>query len=123
MIEYDCKYQVAWSTKYGKTLLTGEIKDRLSEMIPALASDLDATISDLMIEPDKVVFFVSVEPRVSIHRVVKHIKARTSAVLREEFSVVRSKTPSLWTNSYLVITVGKVSPSTIKRFFDDQKGI
>ena len=55
---------------------------------------------------DHVHLVVEVDPQFGVHRLVKAIKGRSSRVLREEFSWLRSRLPSLWTNSYFVATVG-----------------
>jgi putative transposase len=56
-----------------------------------------------------------------VHRLVKAIKGPSSRVLREEFGWLRSRLPSLWTNSYFVATVGGAPLSVIKRYVATQK--
>ena len=45
---------------------------------------------------------MEVAPQFGVHKAVKLIKGRTSRVLRQEFGWLRSRLPSLWTNSYFV---------------------
>ena len=71
--------------------------------------------------PDHVHLLVEVDPQFGVHRLVKAIKGRSSRVLREEFSWLRSRLPSLWTNSYFVATVGGAPLSVIKRYVETQK--
>jgi putative transposase len=52
---------------------------------------------------------------------VKAIKGRTSRVLREEFPWLKTRLPTLWTNSYFVATVGGAPLSAIKRYVEQQK--
>lgn len=52
------------------------------------------------------VLLVDVDPQFGMHRLVKAIKGRSSRLLREEFSHLKSRLPTLWTNSYFVATVG-----------------
>ena len=56
--------------------------------------------------PDHVHLLVSCDPQFGIHRLVKQIKGRSSRVLRAEFPALKSRLPTLWTNSYFVATVG-----------------
>ena len=64
---------------------------------------------------------VEVDPQFGVHRLVKAIKGRSSRVLREEFPWLKSRLPSLWTNSYFVATVGGAPASAIKRYVEAQK--
>ena len=59
--------------------------------------------------------------RFGIHKVVKRIKGISSRILREEFSWLKSRLPTLWTNSYFVSTVGGAPISIIKQYIESQK--
>ena len=71
--------------------------------------------------PDQVHLVVEVDPQFGIHRLGKAIKGRSSRVLGEEFPWLKSKLPSLWTNSYFVARVGGGSSSVIERYVEAQK--
>ena len=73
------------------------------------------------LEPGLHHFVVEVDPQFGVHRLVKAIKGRSSRVLREEFPWLKSRLPSLWTNSYFVATVGGAPASAIKRYVEAQK--
>ena len=53
--------------------------------------------------------------------------ARSRAVHRmscaTEFPALKSRLPSLWTNSYLLATVGSAPLSVIKRYIENQEGV
>ncbi|MFD1676424.1 transposase, partial [Alicyclobacillus fodiniaquatilis] len=51
----------------------------------------------------------------------KQLKGHTSRVLRDEFRQLKSRLPSLWTNSYFVATVGTVQLDVIKKYIEEQK--
>lgn len=51
------------------------------------------------------------------------IKGRSSRVLREEFTWLRSKLPTLWTNSYFVATVGGAPLEVIREYVENQKNV
>ena len=53
----------------------------------------------------------------------KRIKGVSSRVLRQEFPKLRSRIPSLWTNSYFVSTVGRAPLAVIKRYIENQKQV
>ena len=52
---------------------------------------------------------------------VKSLKGYTSKVLRKEFPYLRTKMPTLWTNSYFVSTVGGAPLEVIKQYIENQK--
>ena len=58
------------------------------------------------IMPDHVHILMEVDPQFGIHKAVKSLKGYTSKVLRSEDPSLKTKIPSLWTNSYFVSTVG-----------------
>lgn len=73
--------------------------------------------------PDHVHLLVEVDPQFGIHRLVKLIKGKSSHVLRKEFPQLKSKLPSLWTNSYFVSTVGVAPLEIIKQYIEQQKNV
>ncbi|MDT7675351.1 MAG: REP-associated tyrosine transposase, partial [Pseudonocardiales bacterium] len=42
-------------------------------------------------------------------------------LLREEHPYLRSKLPTLWTNPYLVATVGRATLEIVKRYVQNQR--
>lgn len=81
----------------------GEIELRLKELINDTAAEINVDIIEMEIMPDHVHLLLEVDPQFGIHRAVKAIKGKTSRVLRSEFASLRSRLPSLWTNSYFCI--------------------
>ena len=57
---------------------------------------------------------VEVDPQFGVHRLIKQIKGQFSRLLRSEFGFLKSRLPSLWTNSYFVSTVGGAPLEVIK---------
>ena len=94
---------------------------RLKGIIAEVIEEKGAWLVELQTMPDHVHLVVEVDPQFGVHRLVKAIKGRSSRVLREEFPWLRSRLPSLWTNSYFVATVGGAPLSVIKRYVETQK--
>jgi putative transposase len=76
---------------------------------------------ELQTMPDQVHLLVELDPQFGIHRLVKAIKGRSSRLLRQEFPWLRSRLPTLWTNSYFVATVGGAPLSVIKRYVETRR--
>lgn len=120
-ITYSCKYHVIWCSKYRRKVLVEEVGQRLKELIVGVASELRVDIIEMEIIPDHVHLLLEVDPQFGIHRAVKNIKGKTSRILRAEFISLRTRLPSLWTNSYFVATVGEAPLEVIKQYIESQK--
>ena len=120
-ITYSCKYHVIWCSKYRRKVLVEEVGQRLKELIVGVASELRVDIIEMEIMPDHVHLLLEVDPQFGIHRAVKNIKGKTSRILRAEFISLRTRLPSLWTNSYFVATVGGAPLEVIKQYIESQK--
>ncbi len=122
-VVYSCKYHVVWCPKYRRKVITGEIEMRLKELIEETASAIGAEIIEMEIMPDHVHLLIEVDPQYGINKVVRHIKGVTSHTLRSEFPSLKSRLPSLWTNSYFVSTVGGAPLEKIKEYIENQKNV
>lgn len=120
-VVYSCKYHVVWCSKYRRPVLTEEIACRLKEVIHEVALQLELEIIELEIMPEHVHLLIEVDPQFGIHRAVKQIKGTSSRVLRNEFPTLKSRLPTLWTNSYFVSTVGGAPLAAIKQYIEAQK--
>lgn len=120
-VVFSCSYHVVWVTKYRKKYLDGEIEKRLKEICTQVSDELGFSIKEMECERDHVHILVDVDPQFGIHKAVKRMKGRSSNLLRKEFSILRSRLPTLWTNSYFVCTVGGAPISVIKQYIETQK--
>ena len=120
-ITFQCAFHVVWCPKYRRRVLEGRIEARLKELIRAVVADKGAWLVEMEVMPDHVHLLVEVDPQFGVHRLVKAIKGRSSRVLRQEFPHLKSRLPTLWTNSYFVATVGGAPLAAIKRYVENQK--
>lgn len=111
-VTYDCHYHIAWCTKYRLDLLKDGADERLKEIIHQVAQEFNVTVEELKIMEDHVYIHLSCYPHIT-HKIVRTIKGRSSRVLREEFSFIKSRTPSLWTMKYCILTDNGVDVSSI----------
>ena len=110
-------------TKYRRKVLINGVDLRLKELIKSVADEIHVDIIEMEIMPDHVHILLEVDPQYGIHKAIKAIKGRTSRVLRQEFPWLRSRLPTLWTNSYFCSTVGGAPLSVIKQYIENQKSI
>ena len=120
-VVFQCAYHVVWCPKYRRRVIGGRMEQRLKELIIGVIEERGGWLIELETMPDHVHLVVEVDPQFGIHKLVKAIKGRSSRVLREEFPWLKSKLPSLWTNSYFVATVGGAPLSMITRYVETQK--
>ena len=120
-VAFQCAFHVVWCPKYRRPVLGGRVEDRLKELIREVTADKGAWLVELEVMPDHVHLLVEVDPQFGVHRLVKAIKGRSSRVLRDEFPHLKSRLPTLWTNSYFVATVGGAPLAVIKRYVQQQK--
>lgn len=120
-VTFDCKYHVVFCPKYRRKVLVETIETRLKELILEKAHEIQTEIVEMVVMPNHVHLLIKCDPQYGIHKVVKQLKGYTSKILRVEFKKLKSRLPSLWTNSYFVATVGTVQLDVIKKYIEEQK--
>lgn len=120
-VVYRCTYHVVWCPKYRRKVIEGDVDTRLRQIIREVCAERNAPIVELETMPDHVHLLVSCDPQYGIHRLVKQIKGRSSRHIRQEFPAVRSRIPTLWTNSYFVATVGGATLEIVKQYVANQR--
>jgi len=76
---------------------------------------------ELEVMPDHVHLLVEVDPQFGIHRLIKLMKGKSSKLIREEFKWIKSRLPTLWTNSYFVSTIGGAPLEVVKQYIERQE--
>ena len=120
-VVYSCKYHVVWCPKYRRKVLVGEILKRLQELISCRCQEMNAEIIEMEIMPDHVHLLIEVDPQFGINKAIRSIKRFTSHILRQEYRQLKTRLPTLWTNSYFVSTVGGTPLTQIKQYIESQK--
>ncbi len=121
-IVYNCKYHVVWVTKYRRPVLTQQIETRLKEILKNIAAEIQVDILEMEVaDMNHVHLLVSLDPQFGVHKAVKRFKGASSRYLRQEFPQLKSRLPTLWTNSYFVSTVGGAPLAKIKEYIQNQK--
>jgi len=120
-VVYSCKYHIIFCPKYRRKVLVAGVDVRFKEIAAALAAEMRVDILELEVMPDHVHLLCEINPQLGVHKFVKHLKGRSSRLLRQEFDWLRSRLPTLWTNSYFVATVGGAPLAVIKQYIENQK--
>ena len=116
------KYHLVWCPKYRRPVLVNPVDRRLKELFHQKAAELNLTIHTLEVMPDHVHLFLESDPTLCVAEIVNRLKGFTSRQLREEFPVLRSRLPTLWSRSYYAGSVGSVSEAVVRKYIESQKG-
>ena len=122
---YSCQYHVIFCPKYRRPVLADKkIANRLNELILEKQEVYRYNVLDIEILSDHVHLLLDVNPKDGgIFRSVNMIKGYTSNALRKEFPELKSRLPTLWTQSKFISSVGEVTLETIKQYLDKQRGV
>ena len=122
-VTYSCKYHIVFCPKYRRKVLIDSIADRLKQIIREVAAETCSEVIELEVMPDHVHLLCEVDPGFGIMKFVRSVKGRSSRVLRGELPKLKSRLPTLWTNSSFVSTVGGAPLSVIKQYIENQKNV
>lgn len=118
---YNIGYHIIWCPKYRRRVLTGNVEQRLKELLVEQSTKNGYSIESMEVMPDHIHIFIKVDPTDSPHKVVQQLKGYTSRILRMEFPNLKTRMPTLWTRSYYCESVGHISEKTIEKYILDQK--
>lgn len=120
---YKNQFHVVFCPKYRRPVLVDGVDVRLKEILLEKAAELDVKILSMEIMPDHVHLFISFDPRLMLHKIIKILKGSSSRILREEFPSLKSRLPSLWTRSYFSCSVGHIGEARVRRYIEEQKNV
>ena len=79
-----------------KKYLDGDFEKRLKEICLEVANEARFEIRELECDRNHIHPLIDVDPQFGAHRAVKHMKGRSSRILRQEFAILRQRLPTLW---------------------------
>ena len=118
---YKNQFHIIFCPKYRKSILIGDIEKRLREILYEEATKINVEIKALEIMPDHVHFFIELDPRIPLHKIIKQFKGVSSYKIRKEYPYLKSKMPSLWSGSYFSCSIGHINEDTIAKYIENQK--
>ena len=118
---YNLGFHIIWCPKYRRKVLINGVDILLKELLIEKSIEHGWDIEIMEIVPDHVHIFIKATPNDSPVFIVSQLKGYTSFALRNEFTWLKSRIPTLWTRSYYVESVGHISEETIKKYIENQK--
>ena len=120
---YKNQFHVVFCPKYRRPVLVDGVDVRLKEILLEKAAELDVKILSMEIMPDHVHLFISFDPRLMLHKIIKILKGSSSRILREEFPSLKSRLHSFWTRSHFSCSVGNIGEDAVRRYIEEQKNV
>lgn len=120
-IVYLCTYHIVWCPKYRRKVLIGDVEIRLKEIINEVANELRVEIIEMETDKDHIHILAEIDPQFGVMEFVKKAKGRSSRILRDEFHHLKTKLPTLWTNSSFITTVGGAPLEIVKQYIENQQ--
>jgi putative transposase len=111
------------TTKYRKRVLTGQMIDRLGEILKDLLLKWDSRVVDFNGESDHVHLLFQYTPQTDLPKFINNIKTVTSRYLRKEFPDRVNQfyyKDVLWNGSYFIASCGGVTVEALKKYVESQ---
>lgn len=122
-VVYSCKYHIVWCPKYRRKVLIEGVDTRLKEILLEVATEFNSELIEMEVMPDHVHLLIECAPQFGIAKLIRYMKGRSSRYLRQEFPWLKSRWPTLGTNSYFIATVGGAPIAVIKQYIENQKNV
>lgn len=120
---YDLKYHIIWCSKYRYRVLVGEVAYRARELIREVGAANYVDILSGSLSPDHIHILVSVPPSLSISKLVRYMKGKSSRKLLLEFPNLRKRYwgQHMWARGYFAVTVGNLNQQQVQKYIENQE--
>ncbi len=119
----DLKAHLVLTTKYRRKVLTGEMIQRLGEVMDDLCQKWNCKIVEFNGEDNHIHLLFQYLPQMELPKFIGNLKSVSSRRLREEFSTVVEQVywkKVLWNESYFIASCGGVTISVLKKYIEEQ---
>ncbi|WP_026045665.1 IS200/IS605 family transposase [Paenisporosarcina sp. TG-14] len=120
---YAIQYHIVWCVKYRHKLLSGDVDNRLKEILQQIATDNDFTLAEIESDVDHIHLLVDCTPQHSIPSIIKALKGVSARLIFKEFPQLKKQLSGghLWNPSYFVATVSEQTEEQIRLYIQNQK--
>ena len=115
---FDIKYHFVWTTKYRKSVLSGQVALRLREVVREVCRTHEIEILQGHVSKDHVHILVSAPPNMSASKIMQYVKGKSSRKLMMEFRHLNRQFwgRHMWARGYFVATSGNVTDEVIAEY-------
>ena len=86
-----------------------------------MAEEFNVEIIEMETDRNHIHILADIDPQFGVMNFIKRCKGRSSRILRDEFPHLKTKLPTLWTNSSFIATVGGAPLKIIKQYVQNQQ--
>lgn len=107
--QYECRYNLVWSTRYKQEVFTKEQDiQEMADIIRMIAKQNDIEVEGIKVQLNYIHIIVSFPPKFSISHVVKTLKGGSARIWLTRYPELKDTLISkhLWSSTYLVKTTG-----------------
>lgn len=119
---YDLKYHLVWITKYRKKVLTGQVAEKVRELIREICKSNDIEIIKGHVSADHVHLFVSIPPHISISNAMQSLKGKTSRKILANFKDMQRQFwgRHFWARGYFASSSGNITDEMVMQYIENQ---
>ena len=117
---FNIEYHFVWVTKYRYKVLTGDVGQRVRELIRQSYDSFEIRILTGAVSADHVHILVSAPPSMAPSEIMRRLKGRSAAKLFEEFPMLKKRYwgRHFWARGYFCAIVGQVTEEMIKQYLE-----
>ena len=117
---FNIEYHFVWVTKYRYKVLTGDVGQRVRELIRQSCDSFEIRILTGAVSADHEHILVSAPPTMAPSEIMRRLKGRSAAKLFEEFPMLKKRYwgRHFWARGYFCATVGQVTEEMIKQYLE-----
>lgn len=119
----DMKAHLVLTTKYRRKAFTGEMLNRLHEILSDLCQKWNCKLIEFNGEADHIHLLFQYYPQMDLPKFVNNIKSVSSRRIRSEFADLINSIYSkevLWNESYFMASCGGVTVSILRQYIENQ---
>jgi putative transposase len=122
--KYDLKVHLVWIPKYRKRVLTGQVAERIRDILRQICMEHEVHIISGKVSADHIHMFVSYRPHMALSKLVQYLKGASSRIMLHEFAHLRKQFwgRHFWARGYMAISSGNITDEMIQKYIEEQEG-
>lgn len=122
---HDIKYHFVWITKYRFKVLTGDVGQRVRDIIKEVCMAWDVIILKGVVSKDHVHVLVSCSPTLAPSKLAQLMKGKSSFKVQQEFPELKKRYwgQHIWGRGYFVASIGTITDEMIKEYLENHKSV
>lgn len=120
----EIEYHFVFCTKYRKPVLTGEVQQRVRELIREICAENRIRIIRGTVSRDHVHLLAACPSALAPSKIMQYLKGKSAYLLFREFPFIRQQLYKghLWSRGYYAASVGKFDPAIVENYLVQHMG-